>query len=223
MILLENLRFRALDIRALSLGPGITTVIGRNGSGKTSLLKLCAGIAVPDTGVITIAGESPRQTSVGWVNEFPDRNFLFDTVSDEIASPLRFQHIPAVEITTRTEEILERFGITRLSHRSVRELSGGEKVLVALAAAMVTGPRTLILDECDSHLDTKCTATIEEILCRSEIPYILRSTQDMETAAGSDQVVFLENGKARFAGSPGTVFFDLADSPFYPMTWRCKR
>jgi energy-coupling factor transport system ATP-binding protein len=222
MILFENLRYRTLDIRALSIEPGIISVIGRNGSGKTSLLKLCAGIAVPETGVISIAGESPRQISVGWVNEFPDRNFLFESVSDEIASALHFQHLPAGEITTRTEEILDRFGLTKLSNRSVRELSGGEKVLVALAAAMVTGPRALILDECDSHLDAKCTDTIEGILRRSEIPYILRSTQDMETAAGSDQVVFLERGRVLFSGKPDAVFSALEETPFYPMTWRCR-
>jgi energy-coupling factor transport system ATP-binding protein len=222
MILLENLRYRTLDIRALSIGPGITSVIGRNGSGKTTLLKLCAGIAVPETGVITIEGESPRQASVGWVNEFPDRNFLFESVLDEIATPLRFRHLPPAEIVTRTEEVLDRFGLARLSSRSVRELSGGEKVLVALAAAMVTAPRALILDECDSHLDATCTETMEEILRRSKIPYILRSTQDMETAAGSDQVMFLEDGKIRSAGPPGTVFSELVDSPFYPMTWRFR-
>lgn len=222
MILLENVLYRNLDIKTLSIGPGIISIIGRNGSGKTSLLKLCAGIAVPEAGVISIDGNSPRLTSVGWVNEFPDRNFLFDTVADEIASPLRFRHLPAGEITTRTEEILDRFGLTKLSNRSVRELSGGEKVLIALAAAMVMGPRTLILDECDSHLDAKCTETIEGILRRSEIPYILRSTQDMETAAGSDQVVFLERGGVLFSGKPDAVFSALEETPFYPMTWRCR-
>lgn len=223
MILLENIRYRTLDITALSLGPGITSVIGRNGSGKTTLLKLCAGIAVPETGIISIEGKHPRQTSVGWVNEFPDRNFLFDTVSDEVASALRFRHLPPEEIASRTKDILERLGIVRLSGRSVQELSGGEKVLVALASAMTAYPRALILDECDSHLDTGCSETIEGILRRSKIPFILRSTQDMETAAGSDQVVFLENGRAPFAGKPEAVFSALEETPFYPMTWRCRQ
>jgi energy-coupling factor transport system ATP-binding protein len=223
MILLENLRYRTLDIESLSIGPGITSVIGRNGSGKTSLLRLCAGIALPETGVITIEGTSPRQSSVGWVNEFPDRNFLFDSVFDEIASALRFQHLPPGEVATRTDWIMERLGIARLASRSVRDLSGGKRVLVALASAMVTGPRILIIDECDSHLDSRCTKTIDDILRASQIPFILRSTQDMETAAGSDQVVFLEQGQARYSGPPGTVFSDLADSPFYPMSWRCRR
>jgi len=222
MIHIAELHYRALAIESLTIEPGVTAIIGANGSGKTSLLKVCAGIALTEAGTILIEGKGPRQSAIGWVNEFPDRNFLFDTVSDEIASALRFQHLPPEVIAIRTEEILHRFGLAGLSGRSVRELSGGEKVLVALAAAMILTPRVLILDECDSHLDARSMAKIDEIILRSGIPYILRSTQDMETAAGSNRVVFLENGRARFSGTPVTVFSGLEETLFYPMTWRCR-
>jgi len=223
MIRIENLRYRTLVIDSLSIRAGVTSVIGANGSGKTSLLKLCAGIAVPETGSILIEGKEPRQTDIGWVNEFPDRNFLFDILSDEIASPLRFQHLPAIEISRRTDEIQERLGLAGLSARAVRELSGGEKVLVALAAAMIQNPRILILDECDSHLDTRRMQMIDQIIRRSGIPLILRSTQNMETAAESDHLLFLENGRVRFSGGPETVFTELEGTPFYPLSWKCRR
>ncbi|MDP2797663.1 MAG: energy-coupling factor ABC transporter ATP-binding protein [Methanoregula sp.] len=222
MIHIENLRYRTLAIDSLSIGTGVTSVIGVNGSGKTTLLKLCAGIAVPDTGSILIDGTEPRQADIGWVNEFPDRNFLFDTVSDEIASTLRFQHRPPGEIAGRTDEIRKQLGLGRLSARSVQELSGGEKVLVALAAAMIQNPRLLILDECDSHLDARCMQIINQIIRQSEIPFILRSTQDMESAAESDHLIFLENGRVRFSGTPETVFTGLSGTPFYPMSWKCR-
>lgn len=222
MICIENIRFQKIAINSLSIGTGVTSVIGANGSGKTTLLKLCAGIAVPDTGSILIDDGAPRKTDIGWVNEFPDRNFLFDTVSDEIASALRFQHLPVNEITKRTNEIQERFGLFQLSERSVRELSGGEKILIALAAAMVQNPRVLILDEYDSHLDARCMQTINSIISQSGIPYILRSTQDMESAAESDNIIFLDNGHVRFSGTPDAVFASLIDTPFYPLSWKCR-
>jgi energy-coupling factor transport system ATP-binding protein len=222
MIHLTGIRYRALAIESLSLEPGITSFIGANGSGKTSLLKLCTGIALPEAGSVLIEGTEPRQSTIGWVSEFPDRNFLFETVSDEVASALRFRHLPPAEINRRTDEILDQFGLKHLAGRPVRELSGGEKVLVALAAAMSDSPQVIILDECDSHLDSCCTTLIDTILKRSGTPYILRSTQDMDTAAGSDTIVFLEKGRVRFSGTPETVFSALEGTPFYPMTWRCR-
>lgn len=222
MIRIENLSYRALAIDSLTIARGVTSIIGANGSGKTTLLKLCAGIAMPDTGSILIDGIDPRHADIGWVNEFPDRNFLFDIPSDEIASTLRFRHLPNNEIIRRTEEIGKRFGLERLSFRPVRELSGGEKVLVALAAAMIHDPRALILDECDSHLDARCMLTIDRLIRQSQIPFVLRSTQDMETAAESDQLIFLENGRVRFSGTPETVFAGLIDTPFYPLSWKCR-
>jgi energy-coupling factor transport system ATP-binding protein len=222
MIRIGNLRYRSLVIDNLLIGRGITSLIGANGSGKTTLLKLCAGITVPDAGSILIGGAEPRKTEIGWVNEFPDRNFLFDTPEDEIASPLRFQHIPPDEITLRMGEIRQRFGLDRLPDRSIQELSGGEKILVALAAAMISNPYVLILDECDSHLDGRSMQAVDRILCESCIPFILRSTQDMENAAGSDHLVFLENNKIRYSGTPEEVFSRLSKTPFYPMSWRCR-
>ena len=76
MIIIENLRYRNLAIDALTIKPGITTIIGPNGSGKTTFLKICAGIILPDSGTILIDYAQPRQTDVGWVNEYPDRNLL---------------------------------------------------------------------------------------------------------------------------------------------------
>ncbi len=223
MIRIDKIRYQSLAIDALSIEPGVTSVIGANGSGKTTLLKLCAGIYMPGSGSILVDGVEPRKTEIGWVNEFPDRNFLFDTPSDEIASPLRFQHIPPGEIARRMEEIWRRFGMAGLTDRSVRELSGGEKVLVALAAAMITNPRVIILDECDSHLDFFTVQRIDRILGDSSIPYILKSTQDMENAKESDRVVFLEGNRVRLSGKPGEVFSELRETPFYPFSWKCRR
>jgi energy-coupling factor transport system ATP-binding protein len=223
MICLNNLRYRALEIDTLLVDHGITSIIGKNGSGKTTLLKLCAGISEPESGSILIDGKSPRNEEIGWVNEFPDRNILFETVHDEIASSLRFRRMPCSEIETRVRTCMESMGITALKTRSMRELSGGEKIVVSLAAALVLRPRVLILDEYDSHLDADLAARINSALQKSHATYVLRCTQDMETAAISDTVIFLREGKIEYAGDPERVFSSLTDTPFYPFSWRCRR
>jgi energy-coupling factor transport system ATP-binding protein len=222
MITIENLRHRTLAIEDLRIAPGITSVIGPNGSGKTTLLKLLAGIAVPETGTILVDGVPPRNAEIGWVNEFPDRNILFGSAVEEIASPLRFRHLPCREIENSIETAIKSAGIQHLKTRAIQKLSGGEKVLVALTAALVSRPQVLVLDEYDSHLDANRSADVARIIRKSAIPYIIHCTQDMETASLGDVVIFLEEGKIRYTGKPENVFASLAGTAYYPLSWRCR-
>lgn len=221
MITIHALRFRSLAIDTLTIPPGITSVIGPNGSGKTTLLRLCAGIVVPDAGQIMIDGIPPRETETGWVNEFPDKNILFPRVYDECASALRFRHSPCHETDESVHRIVDTMKIRYLLSREMRVISGGEKVLVALAAALVTSPRLLILDEYDSHLDTTCCDHIENVIRNSGASYVIRCTQQMEIAAQSDHLLFLENGRVKYPGTPAEVFLSLSGTAFYPLSWRC--
>jgi energy-coupling factor transport system ATP-binding protein len=220
MIEIRNLRYGSLHVGNLDLPRGITTVIGRNGSGKTTFLRLCAGIALPDTGTILIDGKSPRQREIGWINEFPDRNMLFSNVRDEIASSLRFRYFVPDDTDRLVQRIADRLGIQNLLSRQIQSLSGGEKVLVALAAALVFEPEILILDEYDSHLDEKRCSHLEQILLESGCDYILRCTQQMETAVNSDNLVMLEDGRLIHTGTPRDVFPLLTATLFYPLSWR---
>src|SRR5512136_2458398 len=178
MILVQNLRYRTLAIDDLRIAPGITSVIGPNGSGKTTFLKLLAGIAIPESGFIHIDGVPPRNTEIGWVNEFPDRNILFGSTFEEIASPLRFRHLPCAAIEERVKSVMETVGISHLGTRLIQELSGGEKVLVALAAALVLRPQVLVLDEYDSHLDVNRAGEIARIIRKCGAAYVIHCTQD---------------------------------------------
>jgi len=222
MIAFENVRFRALSVPSLVLPPGITTIIGPNGAGKSTFLKLCAGITEPGNGTLTVDGQSPRKTEVGYVNEFPDRNLLFSTVQDELASPLRFRHTPCADTERVVRACAERWGIDGLLKREVKDLSGGEKCLVALATACITRPRVLVLDEYDSHLDAGRCAAAERLLHSSGAAYVIRCTQQMETAAESDRLLFLERGRLVHAGEPAAVFAELTGTSFYPLSWRCR-
>lgn len=221
MISIECLRYRNLAIDALTIRPGITTIIGANGSGKTTFLKLCAGIALPDSGTIMIDDAPPRLTEIGWVNEYPDRNILFVNVFDEIASPLRFRSTPCGTIDSSVRECAGALGITRLLKRSVHELSGGEKVLVSLAAALVHRPKVLVLDEYDSHLDLRSSVKIEKIIRSSGVEYVIRCTQMMDTAINSDHLLFFDAGRITREGTPDQVFSFLKGTAYYPVLWEC--
>jgi len=221
MISIEFLRYRNLMIDALAIRPGITTIIGANGSGKTTFLKLCAGIAVPDSGMIMIDDTPPRKSEIGWVNEFPDRNILFINVFDEIACPLRFCRTPCDTIDSSVRACADTLGITHLLKRAVRELSGGEKVLVSLAAALVHRPKVLVLDEYDSHLDADSSAKIEQIIRSSGVEYVIRCTQQMDTAIHSDHLLFFDAGRITHAGTPELVFSFLKGTAWYPVLWGC--
>ncbi len=222
MITITNIRYHSLTIDTLTVPPGITSVVGPNGSGKTTLLKLCAGIAIPDAGQIRIDGDSPRETEMGWVNEFPDKNILFSRVSDEIASALRFCHTPCRDTDESVRRIASTLSIGHLLSREMREISGGEKMLVALAAALANSPKLLVLDEYDSHLDAAHCDHMETVIRESGASYVIRCTQQMETAAHSDHLLFVERGMVKYAGTPETVFTSLSGTPFYPLSWRCR-
>ena len=223
MIAVESLRSRNLVIDVLTIKPGITTIIGANGSGKTTFLKICAGIELPDRGSVRIDNLAPRETEIGWVNEFPDRNILFATVTDEIASPLRFRRdLSCDTIDAEVKACAESMHITSLLTRTVRELSGGEKVLVSLAAALVHRPKVLLLDEYDSHLDARMAAHVDQLIRVSGARYVIRCTQQMEIAAKSDHLLFFESGRVTCAGTPEHVFHLLKGTAFYPVSWKCR-
>jgi energy-coupling factor transport system ATP-binding protein len=222
MIRISGVRFHTLRIPGISIYPGRTAIIGRNGSGKTSLLRLLAGLASPEEGSVTISGEPAGTHRVGWVDEYPDRNFIFSTVYNEIASSCRFQFISCEETRRMVGEIASKAGITHLVRREIRTLSGGEKAMVALAAALVTTPPLVVTDEYDSHLDASCIDAVEELMGASGARYTIQCTQNMELAARCDAVIFLSAGKILYNGRPDEVFTSLKDSCFYPFSWRLR-
>ena len=222
MIAIRGLSHRILEIPDLLIPAGSVAVIGPNGGGKTTLLRLLAGIDLPVSGEILIDGLPPRSWEVGWVGEQPERQIIFHGVSDEIASPLRFRRDPCPLVEERVETVAGELGIRRLLGRGTGDLSAGEKTLVALGAALVARPDILVLDETDSNLDQESAGAVESLIRGTSCPHVIQATQRMELAAGSDHVLFLEGGRVLHSGSPAAVFAALSGTPFYPPSWGCR-
>ncbi len=223
MIRIRGLAHRVLDIPDLTVDARHVAVIGENGSGKTTLLSVLAGIEEPEAGTVRLFDRSPSAVKIGWVGEFPDRTLLFSRVYDEIASTPRFRHRPCSETDGRVRAAAGVVGIPHLLDRSIRDLSGGEKALVALAAAVVDDPEVLILDEADSHLDAGTAARVGKVVRESTAAHVLWCTQSMDAAAEADYLIFMAEGGVRYRGTPEEVFAALEETCFYPTIWRVRR
>ncbi len=132
----------------LTISPGLTLLLGPNGCGKSTLLKLAAGIERPDSGRIEIDGhdlwvdEVAARRGLAYLPEQPDLT-PYATVREILDLVCRLRGEPR----ERGREALERVGLGNLTHRSVRELSMGQRRRAVLAAALVGTPRHALLDE----------------------------------------------------------------------------
>ncbi len=206
MISIRSITLGCLVIPELTIEPGRIAITGPNGSGKTTLLEMIGGILIPSLGTVTINGHDPRETTVGWVGEFPDLNMTFTRVIDEISSPLRFSHQKCSDINASVRDLANIMGLTQLLDRPVHSLSGGEKVLTALAAALITKPDILILDETDSHLDASTIGTMDAIIRDADLQYVLFATHRPDRVASADRVIVMRRGEVLRVGTPDEVF-----------------
>jgi energy-coupling factor transport system ATP-binding protein len=208
MIEIRGLSVRNLRVPSFTLAPGLTAVIGRNGAGKTTLLEVCCGLLLPDDGTVLVDGRPPREIDAGWVSASPDRSLLFSRVADELASSGRFAGLAPGEVSRRVREAASVTGAEGLLGRSVQTLSGGERSVVALAAALAGGPAVLALDEFDGHLDRETLAHLLPIVRTAGARFVLWSTHDPTLAAGADHIVALEGGRATVTGAAALALFD---------------
>ena len=199
----------ALPLRAFELDvaldvSGTVALVGPSGAGKTSLLRVIAGLAEPARGGVSLDGESwnalpPEARRVGFVFQdyalFPHLSVRANVAYGSAKRPV--------------DELLERFGIARLASAHPRELSGGERQRVALARALARDPAVLLLDEplaaLDAHTKTEVRHELAELLRGLALPTLLVTHDYEDAAALADEVGVLVDGKLRQLGPPAEL------------------
>jgi energy-coupling factor transport system ATP-binding protein len=189
----------------------VVALIGRNGAGKTTLLRALCGLHPPVAGWIEVGGAPPIPgVSAALCPQDPDDALFCDTVEHEIEATLR-----ARGLGRDARPLLEAFSLQGLAQRHPRDLSAGQRLLVACAAIAATGAPLLLLDEPTRGLDPETKAA----LTRSMHAHaraggaVVFATHDVELAAGAaTRVVMLASGEVIADGEPGAV---LGDSPVF--------
>ena len=212
-----RLGLRSFDLSLALAVEGTVALVGPSGAGKTSVLRVIAGLARPDAGRVELDGESwvdvergvflsPEQRRVGLVFQ---EYALFPHLS--------VRHNVAFGGKERVDELLERFRLTRLAGARPRELSGGERQRVAVARALARGPGVLLLDEPLSALDAHTKATVrvelEELLRDLELPTLIVTHDYEDAAALAETVGVVVEGKLRQLGTPEELV-SSPDDPF---------
>jgi ABC-type sugar transport system ATPase subunit len=194
----------------------IFAIAGPPGAGKTSLLKIIAGLIPPDEGSIYLEGKDitnipPSAREVGMFFEippvYPDR-----TGFENIAFPLRLQKLPEDEIRRKVYEVADMLGIRHLLNRTPRTYSGGEYQRVALARVLVRSPKLLLLDEPLRNLDAKIQEMMRSWFKKLQrelgITVIYATHDPFEGMAISDRMAVLLNGVIKQLGKPFEVYFN---------------
>jgi len=147
-------------------------IIGANGIGKSSLLKMIAGLIEPSSGGVFLFHEEMKtlkdfkslRSEIGYLPQDVSDHFLCPTVIEDVMFALRAQGVKKDEAYTKACSMLQELGIEHLKERIIYELSGGEQKIVALAGILITQPRILLLDEPTNALDEEAENRIIEIL-----------------------------------------------------------
>ncbi|HEY5763015.1 MAG TPA: ATP-binding cassette domain-containing protein [Rhodocyclaceae bacterium] len=178
-------------------GDGITVLLGPNGAGKSVLLRVIAGLQLPDSGSIDWAGDrapSPGRISMVFQNPL----LIRASVADNVALSLRPLGVGMAERARRIDDALARVGLSHRRTDAARLLSGGEKQRLALARCWASRPQLLILDEPTASLDPTATDAVETIIreIRTDGAKILMTTHNLAQASRlADDVVFIDRGR----------------------------
>ncbi|ANA80489.1 ABC transporter ATP-binding protein [Paenibacillus glucanolyticus] len=193
-------------------------LVGNNGAGKSSLLKLIAGIAKPSSGSVEIMGQSTALSSmeqisskVAYVFQNPEDMFIEDSVYKEVAYGLTSRHYPEAE--DRANRMLAHFRLEPFRERDARLLSGGQQRRVSLAIGSAMMPHLILLDEPTANLDL---ATREELLgtlkeLEQQVRTVIIATHDMQLVhQWATRVIVLHHGMVAGDGSAADIFADPA-------------
>ena len=192
------------------------SIVGHNGSGKSTTARLIGGLLVADSGQIIVDGQELTEETVwdirdkiGMVFQNPDNQFVGATVEDYVAFGLENKGLPYKEMVSRVQEALSFVGMMDFKDREPARLSGGQKQRVAIAGIIAMRPSILILDEATSMLDPEGRQELIQYIEDIRQQYgmtVLSITHDLDEVAMSNRVLVLKQGKVESISSPRELF-----------------
>ncbi|RZJ26900.1 MAG: ABC transporter ATP-binding protein, partial [Haliea sp.] len=178
----------------------VHSLVGRSGCGKTTLLKLAAGLLLPDAGTVSVDGQMLRKpgSQLGFVFQAPTL-LEWKTVMDNVLLPVSLQRTPLPSDRARAGALLALMGLTGLGGRFPSELSGGQQSRVAIARALLLAPSLLLLDEPFAALDAITREELQDDLlriCRLAQTTVFFVTHDINEAVYlADRVAVMADGQ----------------------------
>jgi sulfate transport system ATP-binding protein len=207
--------FLALDNVSVDIPTGsLTALLGPSGGGKSTLLRIIAGLEQPDSGSIEIAGEDstslpPQQRNVGFVFQHYAA-FKHMTVRGNVAFGLEIRKRPKHEVQARVDELLALVHLSQFADRYPSQLSGGQRQRMALARALAVEPQVLLLDEPFGALDAKVRKELRDWLRRLHDEVRVTTvfvTHDQEEAMEvADEIVVINDGAVEQIGTPDQLY-----------------
>ncbi len=207
--------FTALEDVSLEVRDGsLTALLGPSGGGKSTLLRVIAGLEAPDAGRVMIGGRDatstpPQRREVGFVFQHYAA-FKHMTVAKNVAFGLTIRKKPRAEIEARVDELLRLVHLQGFAHRYPSQLSGGQRQRMALARALAVQPRVLLLDEPFGALDATVRKELRAWLRRLHDEVHVTTvfvTHDQEEAMEvAEQIVVLNHGRIEQTGSPRELY-----------------
>jgi biotin transport system ATP-binding protein len=185
-------------------------IIGANGSGKSTFVRLLNGLVIPDAGTVSVAGLDTRRDGrkvrrlVGFCFTDPDAQIVMPTVAEDIAFGLRRRGMAPAEVAVRVDAALSTYGLSGHADHPAHLLSGGQKQLLALSSVLVTEPSVLVLDEPTTLLDLRNATTVAGVVAGLSQQVIL-VTHHLDLLDGFDRVLVFDEARLVFDGAPGAA------------------
>lgn len=192
------------------------SIVGHNGSGKSTTVRLIDGLLEPESGEIFIAGDRltaenvwEKRRHIGMVFQNPDNQFVGATVEDDVAFGLENQGIDHATMVSRVTEALEIVGMKEFKDREPARLSGGQKQRVAIAGVVALRPDIIILDEATSMLDPEGRLDLIQTVKRIKDSHnmtVISITHDLDEVALSDRVLVMKKGRVESSSTARELF-----------------
>ncbi|NMG31161.1 ABC transporter ATP-binding protein [Aromatoleum evansii] len=207
--------YTAVTETSFSIGQGeFLAIMGSSGCGKTTMLRMLAGLEEPSAGEIRLEGRSQKGLPP-WGRDLPLvwqslALFPFLSVLDNVGFGLKMRGVAKPERDRRSLAWLQKLELGEFASRNVMQLSGGQRQRVALARALVTEPKVLLLDEplsaLDAHLSVRMQALLRSLQRELGITFVYVTHSQTEAFSMADRVVIMSRGKVEQIGSPQAIY-----------------